>query len=144
MLTLVDSKCKVGATVDNETILEAPKLELKKGMRVLSRLELLVGEVYMGAGLEMLDLTTMLELEDKIANARLHVEPAVGRRGRVLHHTGKMGGLVLLQQLDISLDGSVIPLGLEPGEVDLLEGPCRLDIVTEEDNSISQSVPSEE
>ena len=30
-------------------------------MGVLSRLELLVGEVHMSAGLEMLDLATMLE-----------------------------------------------------------------------------------
>jgi len=122
-LTLVDSKRKVGATVDNETILEAPKLELKKGMRMLSRLQLLVGKVHMSTGLEMLDLTTMLELEDKVINARLQVEPAVGRGGRVLNHAGKVSGLVLLQQLDISLDGSVVPFGDKPGEVDSLERP---------------------
>jgi len=47
----LNSEDKTRATVDNVTVLETPELELQESVRVLARLELLVGKLNVGTGL---------------------------------------------------------------------------------------------
>jgi hypothetical protein len=86
-------------------------------MGVLARLELLVGQLDLGTGLEMVGLTSVLNLEDEIANARLQVEPAVDGGMAVVDNTSQVVDLVLLEQLDVVFNGAVAPLESQPGEL---------------------------
>lgn len=126
----VYSEDETRATVDNVTVLEAPELELQESVRVLARLELLVGKLDVGTGLEVVDLTAVLDLENKIADARLEVEPTVDGSGLVLLDTGQMVRLVLLQELLVSLGGvGVAGLGGQPREGNRLKGPALVQVL---------------
>lgn len=92
-------------------------------MRVLARLELLVGQLDLGTGLEMVDLASVLNLEDEVTDARLQIEPAVDGRMAVVDNTSQVVDLVLLEQLDVVLNSAVAALESQPGELNRLEGP---------------------
>lgn len=97
-------------------------------MGVLARLEFLVGQLDLGAGLEMVGLTSMLNLEDEIADARLQVEPAVDGGMAVVDNTSQVVDLVLFEQLSIVLNGAVTALESQPGELNRLKGPYITDV----------------
>jgi hypothetical protein len=71
-------------------ILVSPELKFKKSVRVLASLESLVGQLNEGTSLQVINTTTVFNLEDKIANARLQVEPAIDRSTSVFNNAGQV------------------------------------------------------